>query len=61
MVRYWGMDKVQADNIISQSRCAMCNRGVHIDPSHGRITCDGCNQFTDYCLCDVVRAPGQMR
>lgn len=55
------MDKVQADNIISQSRCAMCNRGVHIDPSHGRITCDGCNQFTDYCLCDVVRSPGSVR
>ena len=36
------MQKTQADNIISQSRCAMCGRGVYIDPKHGRITCEGC-------------------
>jgi hypothetical protein len=53
------MEKVQADNIISQSRCALCGQGVHIDAKHGRITCNGCNQYTDCCTCDVVRAPGR--
>ena len=48
------MEKTQADNIISQSRCAMCGRGVYIDPKHGRITCQGCNQYTDCCICDEV-------
>lgn len=46
------MEKTQADEIISRSVCAMCGGKVHIDPSHGRITCSGCNQFTDYCTCD---------
>ena len=55
------MEKVQADNIISQSRCAMCGQGVHIDAKHGRITCNGCNQYTDCCFCDVVRSPGPIR
>lgn len=35
----------------------MCNRGVYIDPKHGRITCSGCNQFTDYCFCDPTGQP----
>ena len=35
----------------------MCGRNVHIDPRHGRITCDGCNQFTDYCTCDWAPRP----
>ena len=48
------MEKRQADDIIAQSVCAMCGGSVHIDPHHGRITCDACNQFTDYCTCDWV-------
>ena len=47
------MQKTQADDIISRSRCALCGQGVHIDPKHGRITCDGCNQFTDCCTCEI--------
>ena len=48
VVRIW----TQADNIISQARCALCGQGVYIDPKHGRITCSGCNQYTDCCICD---------
>lgn len=51
------MEKTQADNIISQSRCAMCGQGVHIDAKHGRITCNACNLATEYCTCEVIR-PG---
>lgn len=42
----------QAEDIITQSRCAMCGGGVYIHKEHGRITCSGCNQFTEYCTCD---------
>ena len=51
------MEKTQADAIISRSVCALCGRPVHIDPKHGRIACNGCNQFTDYCTCDWVAGP----
>jgi hypothetical protein len=50
--------KTQADDIISKSVCALCGRAVHIDAKHGRITCNGCNQFTDYCTCDWEPAGG---
>ena len=49
------MQKTQADNIIQQSRCALCGRSVHIDAKHGRITCDGCNFFIEGCTCDTLR------
>ena len=49
------MQKTQADGIISQSRCALCGRGVYIDQKHGRVTCDGCNQYIECCTCDTVR------
>ena len=48
------MQKTQADNIISQSKCAMCGRAVYIDAKHGRITCEGCNQYIECCTCDSV-------
>jgi hypothetical protein len=47
------MEKTQADGIISQSRCAMCNRGVYIDAKHGRITCSGCDMYIEGCLCPI--------
>ncbi len=43
--------KKQADDIVPSSVCGMCGGKVHIDPKHGRITCSGCNQFTEYCTC----------
>ncbi len=52
------MEKTQADNIVPQALCAMCGRKVYIDPRHGRITCQGCDQYTDYCLCDEVGSSG---
>jgi hypothetical protein len=45
------MEKRQADDIVPMSVCGMCGGKVHIDPKHGRITCSGCNQFTEYCTC----------
>jgi ribosomal protein S27AE len=37
--------------LLSQSTCALCGKGVHIDNHEGRVACDGCNMATDNCDC----------
>jgi len=38
-------------DLLSQSTCALCGKGVHIDNHEGRVACDGCNMATDNCTC----------
>jgi len=40
------------DEIITQSSCALCGKGVHIDNHEGRVACNGCGMATDNCTCE---------
>ncbi|MGI9032778.1 MAG: hypothetical protein ACR2HY_03655 [Acidimicrobiales bacterium] len=41
--------------LLGQSSCALCGKGVHIDNHEGRVACDGCNMATDNCTCGTRR------